>query len=292
MSRFRKKLRKALSEQADNAVGEDPQYRYQSDENNDNCCSDSEYCSDHDVGFLYSDRCQAPHDNLDDTTTISPSTTLGPMLFPRRINSCQSNCQVNKDRINVYDDHEVHAAADDNDEVYADNDDKDDDDEGDDDDDDEFHAEGNDGNEGDDDDGDDYDDDIDYDDMDYDDDDDENDVVHHANRKRQPTIYVEGSSAYVRVLERLGMYKFFNKKIRKDVYRSSPSNSRAIVDRVACFLAFTFGTETKVDEQFVINCLKKVAYKNHSSVTAYGEYLLNREYAPSEFSLVIFYIFL
>ena len=42
--------------------------------------------------------------------------------------------------------------------------------------------------------------------------------------------------------------------------------------------------ERKVDEIFAINCLKKIAVKKHNSITAYGEYLLNKEYAPSEFS--------
>ena len=125
---------------------------------------------------------------------------------------------------------------------------------------------------------------------DYDDNDDEEGdgdddaaTTRDKHRKRQPTITVEGSNRYVKVLEAMGMYKYFNQIIKGEIRMNSASNSRAIVDRVACFLAYTFGSDQRITSAFIINCMKRIAIKKHNSINAYCQYLLNRGYAPSEY---------
>ena len=166
--------------------------------------------------------------------------------------------------IGVGDDEDVGGSEDDNDDKEED---------GDSDDDDGKEEDGSDGS------GSDYDD---NDDEEGDGDDDAA-TTRDKHRKRQPTITVEGSNRYVKVLEMMGMYKYFNQIIKGEIRMNSASNSRAIVDRVACFLAYTFGSDQRITSAFIINCMKRIAIKKHNSINAYCQYLLNRGYAPSEY---------
>ena len=166
--------------------------------------------------------------------------------------------------IGVGDDEDVGGSEDDNDDKEED---------GDSDDDDGKEEDGSDGS------GSDYDD---NDDEEGDGDDDAA-TTRDKHRKRQPTITVEGSNRYVKVLEAMGMYKYFNQIIKGEIRMNSASNSRAIVDRVACFLAYTFGSDQRITSAFIINCMKRIAIKKHNSINAYCQYLLNRGYAPSEY---------
>ena len=166
--------------------------------------------------------------------------------------------------IGVGDDEDVGGSEDDNDDKEED---------GDSDDDDGKEEDGSDGS------GSDYDD---NDDEEGDGDDDAA-TTRDKHRKRQPTITVEGSNRYVKVLETMGMYKYFNQIIKGEIRMNSASNSRAIVDRVACFLAYTFGSDQRITSAFIINCMKRIVIKKHKSINAYCQYLLNRGYAPSEY---------
>ena len=150
------------------------------------------------------------------------------------------------------------------------------DDDGDDDDDDDDDDDGSDDDGSDDDD-----------DNDDDNDDDDKGTKSDKHRKRQPTITVEGSNRYVKVLETMGMYKYFNQIIKGEIRMNSASNSRAIVDRVACFLAHTFGFDQPITSEFVIKCMKRIAIKKHNSINAYCQKLLNQGYAPSKYNYIL-----